>query len=428
MSVGQTWAGTYTFGAAHLVEATSVEQVQRTLTQAATDGGKVRALGTRHSFHDLADSVGTLVTVTGLPPAPAIDTEHQSVSIAAGIKYGDLALWLQQHGWALHNLGSLPHISVGGAIATSTHGSGIANGALSTSVNALEYVNARGDLATVRRGDADFDALVVGLGAYGIAVRVHLDIQPTFLVRQDVYTGMTWDRLLADFDHVMSAAYSVSVFTLWDTDQVDQVWCKARLRGVEGEPELDIPDAQLDATRNPISNAQLVDGDPAFLTEQGGTAGPWLERLPHFRHDCPPSNGDEIQTEYFVARKDGPDALRAVRELAARIDPHLYITELRTVAADSLWLSGAYERDALAIHFTWKNQPDEVRAVLPDIERALAPFAARPHWGKVHTFDADAMAKVHPRLADARDVFERLDPDAVFSNHHLERLGVRRPS
>jgi xylitol oxidase len=265
-----------------------------------------------------------------------------------------------------------------------------------------------------RVGDPDFPALAVGLGAFGIVVRVTLEVQPSYRMRQDVFTGLSWDAFLADPDAVTGAAYSVSVFTTWHDDLVGDVWVKSRLDRV----------GQIAGARRRTEIAELV-GSTVNLTEQGGIEGAWCDRLPHFRLDGTPSNGDEIQTEYFVARSQAAPALAAVRALAHDIRPHLLVSELRTVAADGLWLSGAFERDTLAIHFTWANHPEAVRGLLPRIEQALATFAARPHWGKWHAFDASGIARVVPRLADARAVFERLDPDGRFANEHLERLGVR---
>lgn len=417
MSIGATWAGTHTFAAPHLIEATTIEEVQQAVT--ATDG-PVRALGTRHSFNDLADTTGTLITVTGIPAAPVLDESAQTVTVGAGARYGELALWLESRGWALHNMGSLPHISIGGAIATGTHGSGLTNGCLSDAVAGVEYVNATGDLVVATRGDAGFEGLVVSLGAYGIVVRVTLDIQSTYLVRQDVYRDLPWDTALDDLPGVMGAGYSVSLFTMWEEDSIQQAWRKTRigLGEVPSEP-------WLGARLETAAEAGLVDVDPGNLTIKGGVEGPWLERLPHFRLDSTPSNGDEIQTEYFVALTDGAAALRAVRALGKSIAPHLLISELRTIAADQLWLSGAYGRDTLAIHFTWRNDPAAVRALTPRIEAVLEPFGARPHWGKVHTMTADAVAAVTPRLADARAQFERRDPAGRFANDHLRNLGFR---
>jgi xylitol oxidase len=412
-----TWSGTHVFTAPRFVEAATVDNVRAIIETERAAGGRVRALGTRHSFHDIADTTGTLVSVTGIPADPVLDRDRRAVTVGAGIRYGELALWLEQHGWALHNMGSLPHISVGGATATGTHGSGDKLGNLSTAVRGLEYVGADGALRTVAPHDPDFEALVVHLGAAGIVTRITLAIEPSYDLRQDAYVGVPWGEVLDDLDGVTGSAYSVSVFARW-TDDAVAVIRKTRL---ESELTPDLPEEWRGGSR--LVAPMIIDADN--WTEQGGVPGPWLQRLPHFRLDATPSVGDEIQTEYFVAREQAPAALRALRELGARIDPHLVVTELRTMAADHLWLSGAYERDTVAIHFTWMPHPTEVAALLPEIEAALAPFDARPHWGKWHRFDAERLAAVHPRLGDARAVFERLDPDGMFSNAHLERLGVR---
>lgn len=414
--VGATWAGNHRFGARRIVAAATVDDV----VAAVRAGGPVRALGTRHSFNDLADTAGTLVTVTGLPPDPVLDEAVSTVTVGAGARYGDLAVWLESRGWALHNMGSLPHISIGGATAAGTHGSGLTLGTLSSAVVALEYVGADGDIHRVRRGDPAFDALVVGLGAYGIVTRVTLDVEPSYLVEQRVYRGVSWEALLGDPRAIFCAAYSVSVFTVWDEPSVEQVWVKAR-------PERDaaLPTNWAGGTRLDGSSTTLAGGDPAALTDHSGAPGAWLDRLPHFRLDFTPSNGDEIQTEYFVAFDDAAPAIAAVRELAARIAPHLHVTELRTIAGEPLWLSGSYARDALAIHFTWRNEPDAVARLTPEIEAALRPFAPRPHWGKVTSLGAREVAAGHPRIAAARGIFEELDPEGRFANDYLTRVGLR---
>jgi alditol oxidase len=418
------WAGSYSFRAERIVAARDAAEVQALVRETVAHGGRMRALGTRHSFTDLADTRGTLVTLVGADPRFELDAAAGTVSVGAGVRYGVLALWLEERGWALRNMGSLPHISVGGATATGTHGSGDGNPILTDAVEALQYVGADGELRTVRRGDDDFAALAVGLGAFGIVTRLTLRLRPTFRMRQDVYRGLAWDALLAGFDDITAAGYSTSVFTRWDADEPSLVWVKREL-ATDEDP---VPDVLEGAVRDGSSRGAILDDIGDNVTEQGGVPGPWLLRLPHFRLDATPSNGDELQTEYFVPRADAVAALEAVRALGERIRPHLIVTELRTVARDGLWLSGAYERDALGIHFTWRNEPAGVRGVLPAIEEALAPFGARPHWGKLHLFDAERIAAVHPRLADARAVFERLDPDAVFSAPHLERLGIRLPA
>lgn len=412
------WAGTHTYTAPRIVAASTVDDVRH----AMAGTGPVHALGTRHSFTDLPDTTGTLIDVVGLSGGFALEPDSTAVRVAAGTRYGVLAQWLEERGLALHNLGSLPHISVGGATATGTHGSGDRNGVLTSAVRGIRYVGADAELHEVTRADDDFAAIAVGLGAFGVITEVTLEVQPTYRARQDVYVDVSWDAALEHLGEITGAGYSVSVFTRWGGDSVGDVSVKTRLEDRVGADDDPVADTLLDGTR-------AVDANPlqglADLTELGGVPGPWMLRLPHFRLDGAPSFGDELQSEYFVDRVDAPAALQAVRALAPLIEPHLFVSELRTAAADDLWLSGAYERDFLAIHFTWKNDPTGVMTVLPLIERALAPFHARPHWGKLHAFDAAAIARVHPRIADARAVFERLDPTGRFANAHLQRLGVR---
>jgi alditol oxidase len=416
----RTWSGTYRFTARTVIAARTIDDVRR----AVAAGGRVRALGTRHSFNDLADNGETLVTVTGIAPEPVLDETARTVTVGAGITYGALAAWLQERGWALPNLGSLPHISVAGATATGTHGSGTRNRILSAAIAGLEYVDADGELRQAGRADPDFDGMAVGLGAFGIVVRITLDVQPTYLIRQDVYAGPTWDRVLADLDAIMSAAYSVSLFTDWTGDSMQMAWVKRRLDAPEGDATA-TPEEFFGAPRD-LGPVRLVDAPVDNLTIVGA-AGPWSERLPHFRLDSPPSNGDEIQSEYFIDRGRGAAALDAVRRLSPVITPLLLVSEFRAIAADRLWLSGSYDRETLAIHFTWRNQPDQVSVALTEVEAALAPFGARPHWGKLTHIQAGQPELLYPRLGDARALFERLDPAGRFSNHRLERLGVREP-
>jgi xylitol oxidase len=422
----RNWSGTYQFTAQKVIAARSIGEVQR----AVANGGRVRALGTGHSFNDLADNGATLVSVTGIAPDPVIDEAGGTVTVGAGASYGVLAAWLQDRGVALGNMGSLPHISIAGATATGTHGSGSGNQVLSAQVAGLEYVAADGELRRADRSTPGFDGMAVGLGAFGIVVRVTLDIQPSYLVRQDAYTGLPWDRALADLGAIMDAAYSVSLFTDWSGDSLRAAWVKRRVPAApDAAPDAaapdDTPEEFFGARREP-GPVRFIEAPADNLTELG-TAGPWSQRLPHFRLDSTPSNGDEIQSEYFVERRHGAAALEAVRRRAAGITPLLMISEIRATAADRLWLSGSYGRETMAIHFTWRNDPAAVDTVLWDVEAALEPFAARPHWGKVSHVTAARVAGLYPRVGDARALFERLDPDGRFAGARLERLAVREP-
>ena len=400
------WAENYRYTANSIAEPRTLEELQELVAAAPL----VRALGTRHSFTGIADTTGTLVNLGALQDEPFLD--GSTVVVPGGMRYGELAAWLQDRGQALHNLASLPHISVAGAVATGTHGSGDSNGTLAAAVAALTLVTGSGELVTLRRGDPDFNGSVVALGALGVVSSVALDMQPTFDVRQDLYDGLTWSDLLGDFDAVMGSAYSVSVFTNWQGDTIDLLWTKSRMDAPEP------PTTILSAARQATERHMLPDQTTVSTTQQGGIPGPWSDRLAHFKLEFTPSNGEELQSEYLVPRRNIVEALEALRELRDSISPHLLITELRTMSADELWLSGAYETDAVGIHFTWKKLPDEVHAVLPAIEAALLPLGARPHWGKVfERLDADN----YPRLDEFLELRDRFDPARKFDNDFLRR-------
>jgi xylitol oxidase len=407
------WAGNYFYRASALHRPTSTEEVQELV--AAAD--KIKALGSRHSFNDVADSPGEQLSLEAMPAELTIDRAASTVTVSAGARYGAFAERLHDEGFAVHNLASLPHISVAGAVATGTHGSGDRNGNLPTAVAGLELVTADGSLVTVRRGDADFDGAVVALGALGVVTRVTLDIEPTYQVRQDVYENLAWATLGDHFDEITSVAYSVSLFTNWSDIGINQVWLKSRVDAgstIAGEPSF------LGATLAATQLHPLPDVSAESTTEQGGVPGPWWNRLSHFRLDFTPSKGEEIQTEYLLDRRHAVAAIEAIRALGPQIAPHLYISEIRTMKADELWLSPAYGHDTVAIHFTWKRE-DAVRGLLPSIDAALAPFDARPHWGKVYEIDASRFDSLYPRLAEFRGLADRLDPSGKFRNDYLRR-------
>jgi xylitol oxidase len=412
---GQNWAQSHSFGAETVQRPADAGEVRELILR----GGPVRALGTRHTFTDLADTTGRLVSIERLATDLVIDEDAQTASFAPGVRYGDLATQLQARGWALHNLASLPHISVAGAVATGTHGSGDRNPNLSAVVAGLELVDGRGELVRLTRGDVDFDGAVVSLGALGIVTRITLDIEPTFDVRQDLYNDLSWDVALERFDEVTSSAYSVSLFLNWLGDTIGQVWLKSRMDAPAP------PDDLFGAIKQTEAEHMLPDQPATNTTQQGGVPGPWNDRLAHFKLGFTPSNGDELQSEFLVPRRNILPALRAMRELGLRIAPLLLITEIRTMTADRLWLSGAYDTDAVGIHFTWKKLPTEVDELLPDIEAALLPLGARPHWGKVFTAGVDRLAPLYPRFDDFRALVAKYDPDGIFRNDYLARkLGL----
>ena len=409
---GTNWAANLTYRAAALHRPASLEQVQELVAGAS----RLRVLGSRHSFNDIADA-DELLTLDDLAGEVAVDHDAGTVSVPAAMRYGELAGRLRAEGMALANLASLPHISVGGAVATATHGSGDANGNLATAVAGLELVTGTGELLTAARGDPDFDGLVVGLGALGAVTRLTLDVEPDYQVRQRAFEGLPWAALFDHFDEVTSAGYSVSLFTRWERQAVDQVWVKTRATGASEEVRGELFGA-VAATqdRHPILGL-----DPVNCTRQLGVPGPWSDRLPHFRMGFTPSSGEELQSEYHLPREHAVAALEALLGLAGVIRPVLQVSELRTVAADGLWMSPQHGRDTLSVHFTWHKDWPAVRPVLAEVEAALAPFGARPHWGKLFLAEAADLAPRYPRLGDFTRLAGRLDPRGVFVNDWLGR-------
>ncbi|MEJ7633953.1 FAD-binding protein [Aeromicrobium sp.] len=404
------WAGNLTYGASALHEPASIDELSALVAAAPA----VRGLGSRHSFNRIADTTGIQVSAAGLPALVEVDAAGRTVTVSAGLRYGELVEDLDRAGWALHNLASLPHISVAGAIATGTHGSGDRNGSLASSVAGLELVTADGSVSTVRRGDPDFDGMVVSLGCLGIVTKVMLDIVPTFDVRQDVYEGVSWESIADNLDAITASAYSVSMFTDWSDAGAGQAWLKSRA-------DVTPPDEFFGGRPATRALHPLPDESAEFTTGQLGAPGKWWDRLPHFRLGFTPSNGQELQTEYLVPRPHALAAIDAVRTLASVIRPLLFVSELRTIAADGLWLSPSHDIDCLAIHFTWRMQVPEVTALLPALDDALAPFAARPHWGKVFESDHDRLLAAYPRLNDFRTLADRLDPEGTFTNELTSR-------
>jgi xylitol oxidase len=410
------WAGNIEYSTENLFTATSLDQVQESVRK----NSKLKALGTRHCFNNIADSKDAFISLKPMDKVIALDPAKRTVTVSAGITYGQLCPYLDEKGFALYNLASLPHISVAGACSTATHGSGEKNGNLSTAVSALEMVAADGSVVNLsREHDGEtFNGAVVGLGALGVITKITLDVQPAFQMRQYVYEDLPFAELKDHFDAIESSGYSVSLFTDWQKQRVNEVWIKSRLEaGQEFHPTAEFFGAKL-ATRNlhPIKELSAEN-----CTEQMGVSGPWYERLPHFRMGFTPSAGKELQAEYFVPRKHAVEAILAVERLHDQISPVLFITEIRTIAADKLWMSPCYERDCVTIHFTWKPDWPAVSKLLPVIERELAPFDACPHWGKVFTTSPNELKRVHQKMPQFIELSKKFDPQGKFRNQFLNQ-------
>jgi alditol oxidase len=422
------WSRHHTFRAPRISYPTSLEQLQKLIANSR----KAKVVGARHSFNDIADSTETLISLERLTEVLALDVERKTATVNAGITYGRACRLLHEAGWAIHNMASLPHITLAGAVATATHGSGDANGSLATAVSRLEMVTADGEVVILSRATHpdEFDGAIVSLGGLGAVTKLTLDIRPAYQMQQAVYEGLPLEALR--FDEIMSHAYSVSLFTDWQTDRINQVWFKRVLTEEEvatGESPAfasEFYGARLAATTlHPVGDLP-ADGCTTQLAE----VGPWHERLPHFRVDHTPASGNELQTEYFVPRRHAVDALAAVAALREHFKPILIISEVRSVAADTLWMSPFYGENGVGLHFSWYNDWNAVKPVLPRLEAALEPFQARPHWGKLFTMAPARIQSLYPRLGDFQALVEKYDPDGKFRNAYIDRyiFGVAEPA
>jgi alditol oxidase len=411
------WAGNIAYSAARFHQPSSVADLQFIVASST----KVRAVGSRHSFNSIADTDGDLVSLADLPRLVELDPQARTVTVDGGVRYGELATRLHDNGWALANLASLPHISVAGACSTATHGSGVGNGNLATAVQAIEIVTASGDLVDVSRDDDPelMDAVTVGLGAFGIVTRLTLAVEPTFAVSQRVYEHLAMQTAIERLDEIMADGYSVSLFTSWGPDEIEQLWRKQRVAD-DSDDDDDASSPRYGAMPAQREMHPIAELPAEPCTEQLGVAGPWHERLPHFRMGFTPSSGEELQSELFVARGDAPAAMRALVELHDVLAPVLKVSEVRAVAADSLWLSMCYRRDSIAFHFTWVQSWADVEPVLARVESALAPFAPTPHWGKLSTMGAEDLRAKFERLGDFERLADEWDPTKKFRNSYLD--------
>ncbi|MCY3710391.1 MAG: FAD-binding protein [Caldilineaceae bacterium] len=442
----RNWSENILFSSAPIHEPQTVEQLQEIVRASR----KVRVLGARHSFNDAAaidaqvdvdgtqqvdeDATAAYISLEHLDAPLAFDFKRGTVTCNAGITYGELCVRMNSEGAALHNTASLPHITVAGACSTGTHGSGDGNGNLATAVVGLEIVTADGELKSLTLEDDRevFEGSVVSLGGLGIVTRMTLAMEPAYLMQQYVYEDMPAAELYEDFDEIMSGAYSVSLFPDWQGGVVNQVWFKHRTglsggrngeEATEIEPvDLGLPSELYGAKAASTHVHPVPDFSADGLTLQMGMPGPWHDRLHHFQIDSTPASGDELQTEYFVPRAHAVPALRAVEGLRDRFSSMLWISEIRSVAADRLWLSQSYGTPTIGIHFSWKKSWPAVREVMPLVEEALAPFEVRPHWGKLFSMSPRQVQAAYPKMEDFRELLRTTDPDGKFRNGYLDRF------
>ncbi|HTL07519.1 MAG TPA: FAD-binding protein [Chitinophagaceae bacterium] len=410
------WAGNIQYGSSILQKPSGKEELIAMVKKA----DKLKVLGSRHCFNHIADSRHGFISLQHLNRIVSLDERARTVTIEGGMNYGQLCPLLQEKGFALHNLASLPHISVAGACATATHGSGVNNGNLATAVQSVEFVTANGNTVTLHREqDADsFHALLVGLGAFGVITELTLQIEPSYTMRQDVFEQLPMRTLAENFDAIAVAGYSVSLFTDWQSDYINEVWIKSRLTA---DTSVHFSGGFFDAIPAKRQLHPIAHMPAENCTEQMGKPGYWFERLPHFKMGFTPSSGVELQSEYFVPREHAVAAIQAIARLGKQIGPYLLVSEIRTIDKDEAWMSPCYRQPSVALHFTWQQNWAAVKELLPLIETALLPFNVKPHWGKLFTMSPESLAAGYEKLPAFAALVKTYDTGGKFRNDFLDR-------
>jgi len=407
------WAGNLRYSTGNVHYPNTIGEVQDVIKKSQ----KLTALGSRHSFNTIADNTENQVSLSHFNKVVSLDKLAGTVTVESGMKYGELAPYLHENGFALHNLASLPHISIAGAVATATHGSGIKNGNLSTAVLGIEFINAAGELVNLtKKNDGDkFNGAVVALGAFGVVTKLTLELQPTFNMKQVVYRNLAMSELEKNFNEIMGSGYSVSLFTDWKNKNINEVWVKSKV-----ENENDAARPELFGAKLSQQNLHPIETESAEnCTDQMGVPGPWYERMPHFRMGFKPSAGKELQAEYFVPIEHAYEAMMVFEKLTEKITPHLFISEIRAIAADDFWMSPCHKKTCVALHTTWKQEVEAIMQLLPMLEEQLAPFEARPHWAKLFTMSPSVLRSRYEKLNDFKQLVSQYDPNGKFRNEFL---------
>ncbi len=412
VTIEKNWSGVYSYAAPAVSHPTSLDELRRIVAKAP----KVHAVGSRHCFNGIADSV-EMLALDRMPMPVEIDRAASTVTVNPGMRYSELMQVLEREGLALHNTASLPHITVGGAVASATHGSGDKLQNLAGAVAAMELVTSDGDILRMARGDAAFEGMVVHVGALGIVSQITLDVQPSYRIRQEVFLDLDWEVLYAQFDEIMSSGDSVSCFTDYG-DTVNELWVKTRV----ADDDTWSPRTELFGARAATAKIHPVPHlDAQYCTDQFGVPGPWCDRMPHFMVEAIGDAGSEMQAEYMVDRTDAVAGIRALKEISEVVRPYILAAEFRSVAPDDLWMSTAYQRETICLHYATVADPGVPNEMLPVVERTLEPFSPRPHWGKLFVASAEELAPRYPRMTDFRDLANRLDPEGKFRNEFLDR-------
>jgi len=424
----RNWAGTVTARPARTVAPSTTGALAEVVRRAAEDGLTVKAAGTGHSFTAVAVTEGVLIRPDRLTGIRRIDREAGTVTVAAGTPLRRLNEELAAEGLSLTNMGDIMEQTVSGAVSTGTHGTGRDSGSLAAQVRALEMVLADGSVlrcSATEKADV-FAAARIGLGALGVISEITFAVEPLFLLtaREE---PMAFDAVLADFDHLVRDNEHFEFYWFPHTDR-----CVTKRNNRSAGPAAPLPPFGRWLTDEFLSNkvfraaCSLGRAVPATIPGIARIAGRALSArtytdIPH-RVFTSPRRVRFVEMEYALPRAAAVAALRELRALVERSELRIsFPVEVRVTPADDVALSTASGRETvyIAVHL-YRGTPHQ--RYFTAVERIMDAYSGRPHWGKLHSRDAEYLAEVYPRFGEFTALRDRLDPGRVFGNDHLRRV------
>ncbi|WP_375399403.1 D-arabinono-1,4-lactone oxidase [uncultured Amnibacterium sp.] len=394
------WAGNQHCTPTAIVQPTSVQEVQEAVTRATGDGLGVRVRGAGHSWTPLVVTDDVMLDVARLHGVRSVDTERSRVTVGAGTTVEQLGPLLWDHGLSLSNQGDIDAQTVGGAISTATHGSGLQFTGFSGAVTAVELVTASGDVVRFDEGTPELDGARTALGSLGVITAVQLQAMPAYRLAERIdYWPL--ERVLDQWEFETSTRRHFSFF--WGPFPGSLA-----MYGLGADPEgITDPCFVKRYDQLAVDDLETVDG---------------ADRLDRAYRVFPqPFDLEFYELEYFVPFAVALDAVDAARRVILSYPEQRFPLEVRTIRQEPGWLSPMYGSDAVSLSVSGVPNTD-YEPFLRAFDRALQPFSARPHWGKMHYFDAERLQQVYPEYQRFVDLRRRMDPDGVFLNDHLTEM------
>ena len=424
----RNWAGNVTAAPARVVEPASVEEVQEAVRRAAEDGLRVKAVGTGHSFTAAAATEGVLLRPQALAGIREIDRSAGTVTVGAGTALKDLNRALAREGLSLTNMGDIMEQTVSGATSTGTHGTGRDSASIAAQIRAMELVTADGRVLTCseKENPEVFAAARIGIGALGVVTALTFAVEPLFFLtaREE---PMGFDRVTAEFEEHFAENEHFEFYWFPHTGNCNTKR-NNRSAGPAAPPGRVSGWIEDEFMSNGLFQAvcSLGRAVPATIPAIAKVSSRALSARTYtdipYKVFTSPRRVRFVEMEYAVPREAVVAALREVRALVDRSGLRVsFPVEVRTAPADDIALSTASGRDTayIAVHM-YKGTP--YQAYFTAAERIFTAHGGRPHWGKVHTRDAEYFAQVYPRFGEFTALRDRLDPDRVFGNDYLRRV------